>query len=250
MPTIPILRIAAAETLTGSTIDLLAPGYQGEVTQLEPAGGGRAEGDRLPLATAAANADVVVVSQMKVNLQPPPQPIEAGPGRGAASTPPKPTLPKRAGAEYAVLQTDEDGYSHGSFRRERTPTSCSSCRLAERRRRRGRTRTGHVGDESHRACRRVGHRTGPQRWRARHGARVGIRKTAACTPARHRGEVDSSRSIGDRLLGTVAAVDPRHVQHTSSRVRRLPGNSRVQGNDAEVWRALPRGCAAHVVSEP
>jgi hypothetical protein len=115
MPTTPILGSPRPETLTGSTIALLAPGYRGEVTLLEPAGDGRAEGDPLPLATAAANVDVVVVSQMKVQLQPPPQPAEAGPARGAVTAPPKLILPQRADAEYAVLHTDEDGYSQWIF---------------------------------------------------------------------------------------------------------------------------------------
>ena len=113
--TTTILGSQQREALMGSGIAVLAPGYRGQVMQLDQVSGGRAAGDPLPLATAAANADVVVLSQMTVDLQPPPLSAEAGPGRGVEAAPPKLILARKPNLEYAVLQTGEDGYSQWIF---------------------------------------------------------------------------------------------------------------------------------------
>jgi hypothetical protein len=111
----------ATTTITGSPlpeplvdfpIAFHAPGRSGSVTTLQAVPGGRASGDPLDLAVAAAGADVDVdvVSSLEVRLDASPGAQPAG-GRGTDSLPPALVLPKRDGIQCAALQTDEYGES-------------------------------------------------------------------------------------------------------------------------------------------
>lgn len=111
MSTTDINGSMQAQQLVGTEMRIHAPGYRGVVHRLASDDGGRAAaGDPLDeLVTAAADADVFVVAQLLVDLQPPPTSPDDGGGRSGPAPEPSLVLPKRDGVSYAVLQTAEDG---------------------------------------------------------------------------------------------------------------------------------------------
>jgi pimeloyl-ACP methyl ester carboxylesterase len=109
-----IVGARAREQLPGSGITILAPGFEGEVTQLTPVSGdGRAIGDSLPVAEAAAGTSAMIASQLVLDLEARPDgaPAELR-GRSGAVATPRVVVPRRKGVAYALLQTDEDGFSN------------------------------------------------------------------------------------------------------------------------------------------
>lgn len=109
MPTTTIEDKALRQPLTGTSIALRAPGFTGTVETFSGRAEGRARGDPLDLDTAAANADVSVVSRMDMNLTSKRQ-VAGGRG-GDGSVPPSLVLPVTDDRQYAALQTDENGVS-------------------------------------------------------------------------------------------------------------------------------------------
>ena len=111
MTTVRILGSRAREQMPGTSITLLAPGFHGALTQL--AAGVASGGDHdLPFVGAAAGAEVMLASQLTLNLEA--RPPGAGPGlrsRSALVAHPRVIVPRRNGVAYAMLQTDESGAS-------------------------------------------------------------------------------------------------------------------------------------------
>ena len=109
MPTTNIEGKALRQPLTGTSIALRAPGFTGTVETLSGRAEGRARGDPLDLESAAADAEVSVVTRLQMNLTPP---RGAAGGRGGdASAPPTLILPAAQDRQYAALQTDDNGVS-------------------------------------------------------------------------------------------------------------------------------------------
>jgi len=111
MATVRILGSRAREQVPGTSITLLAPGFRGALTQL--AAGVASGGDYdLPFVGAAAGAEVMLASQLTLNLEA----RTAGHGLGLRSRSamvahPRVIVPRRGGVAYALLQTDETGAS-------------------------------------------------------------------------------------------------------------------------------------------
>ena len=111
MTTVRILGSRAREQMPGTSITLLAPGFRGALTQ--QAAGVASGGDHdLPFAGAAAGAEVMLASQLTLNLE-----ARTAPGglglrsRSAMVAHPRVIVPRRSGVAYAMLQTDETGAS-------------------------------------------------------------------------------------------------------------------------------------------
>jgi hypothetical protein len=111
MTTVRILGSRAREQVPGTGITLLAPGFRGALTQVAP-GVAIAGSFDLPFAAAAAGAEVMLATQLTLNLE----------VRSAMNTPglrsrsavvgyPRVIVPRRHGVAYALLQTDETGVS-------------------------------------------------------------------------------------------------------------------------------------------
>jgi hypothetical protein len=97
--------------MPGTSITLLAPGFRGALTQL--AAGVASGGDyALPFVGAAAGAEVMLASQLTLNLEA--RTARDGLGlrsRSAMVAHPRVIVPRRGGVAYAMLQTDETGAS-------------------------------------------------------------------------------------------------------------------------------------------
>jgi hypothetical protein len=109
--TVRILGSRAREQVPGTSITLLAPGFRGAMTQLgateTPTGM-----NTLPFARAAAGADVMIAAQLSMHLEARPPDDNLGlRTRSAVTTYPRLIVPKRNGVAYALLQTDEQGFS-------------------------------------------------------------------------------------------------------------------------------------------
>jgi hypothetical protein len=114
--TVRILGSRAREQMPGTSITLHAPGFRGSLTQLTPGVENRAVHD-LPFAEAAACADVILAAQLSLELEARSEPHVPGLGRlplrrrSAGVAHPRVIVPRRAGVNYALLQTDETGVS-------------------------------------------------------------------------------------------------------------------------------------------
>ena len=111
MTTVRILGSRAREQVPGTSITLLAPGFRGALTQLA-AGVANGSDYDLPFVGAAAGAEVMLASQLTLNLEA----RTAGDGLGLRSRSamvahPRVIVPRRGGVAYAMLQTDETGAS-------------------------------------------------------------------------------------------------------------------------------------------
>jgi len=111
MTTVRILGSRAREQMPGTSITLLAPGFHGALTQL--AAGVASSGDYdLPFGGAAAGAEIMLASQLTLNLEA--RPVAGNLGlrsRSALVAHPRVIVPRRNGVAYAMLQTDETGAS-------------------------------------------------------------------------------------------------------------------------------------------
>jgi pimeloyl-ACP methyl ester carboxylesterase len=111
MTTVRILGSRAREQVPGTSITLLASGFRGAITQLgasETPTGVHA----LPFARAADGAGVIIAAQLSVHLQArPPEDSFGLRTRSAVAGFPRLIVPKRNGVAYALLQTDEQGFS-------------------------------------------------------------------------------------------------------------------------------------------
>jgi hypothetical protein len=106
-----ILGSRAREQVPGTRITLLAPGFRGALTQLSPgvATGGVFD---LPFAGAAAGAEIMLASQLTLNLEA--RTAMGAPGlrsRSAVAGHPRVIVPRQPGVACALLQTDETGAS-------------------------------------------------------------------------------------------------------------------------------------------
>lgn len=111
MTTVRILGSRAREQMPGSSITLLAPGFRGALTQLAAGVASGTEHD-LPFGAAAVGAEVVLASQLTLNLEA--RAAAGSPGlrsRSAMVAHPRVIVPRRSGMAYAMLQTDETGAS-------------------------------------------------------------------------------------------------------------------------------------------
>ena len=111
MATVRILGSRAREQMPGTSITLLAPGFRGALTQL--AAGVVSGGEYgLPFVGAAAGAEVMLASQLTLNLEARTEPGGLGlRSRSALVAHPRVIVPRRSGVAYAMLQTDETGAS-------------------------------------------------------------------------------------------------------------------------------------------
>ncbi len=111
MTTVRILGSRAREQVPGTSITLLAPGFQGAITQLgasETPTGVRV----LPCARAAEGAEVMIAAQLSMQLEVrPPEDTFGLRTRSAVAGFPRLIVPKRSGVAYTLLQTDEQGFS-------------------------------------------------------------------------------------------------------------------------------------------
>jgi pimeloyl-ACP methyl ester carboxylesterase len=105
-----------AETLTGTNVSLLAPGFTGRFVSVEPGAAmrGRRAADELPLAKALSLTSVSLVLSGVIELEPPAATKAAG-VRGAAKSPPKVIVKALPKQEYAMLHTDEFGRKRWIF---------------------------------------------------------------------------------------------------------------------------------------
>jgi hypothetical protein len=111
MATVRILGSRAREQMPGTSITLLAPGFRGALTQLAPGVASGGDYD-LPFVGAAAGAEVMLASQLTLNLEA--RTVAGGMGlrsRSALVSHPRVIVPRRSGVAYAMLQTDETGAS-------------------------------------------------------------------------------------------------------------------------------------------
>jgi hypothetical protein len=111
MTTVRILGSRAREQVPGTSITLLAPGFHGALTQLA-AGVASSGGHDLPFVGAATGAEVMLASQLTLNLEA--RAARDGLGlrsRSAMVAHPRVIVPRRDGVAYAMLQTDETGAS-------------------------------------------------------------------------------------------------------------------------------------------
>ncbi len=107
---IPILGSRAREPLPGTGITLRAAGFRGEMSRLagDPAND---DMDPLPIALAAAGADVVLASRLELQIEAVAQDDARLRTRSAAFTHPQLIVPRRPNIAYALLQTDAQGRS-------------------------------------------------------------------------------------------------------------------------------------------
>ena len=111
MATVRILGSRAREQMPGTSITLLAPGFRGALTQLAAGVASGGEYD-LPFVGAAAGAEVMLASQLTLNLEARTEPGGLGlRSRSALVAHPRVIVPRRSGVAYAMLQTDETGAS-------------------------------------------------------------------------------------------------------------------------------------------
>jgi len=111
MTTVRILGSRAREQMPGTSITLLAPGFRGALTQ-QSAGVVSGSDHDLPFVGAAAGAEVMLASQLTLNLEA--RTVPGGLGlrsRSAMVAHPRVIVPRRSGVAYAMLQTDETGAS-------------------------------------------------------------------------------------------------------------------------------------------
>ena len=111
MTTVRILGSRAREQMPGTGITLLAPGFRGALTQ-QSAGVVSGSDHDLPFVGAAAGAEVMLASQLTLNLEA--RTVPGGLGlrsRSAMVAHPRVIVPRRSGVAYAMLQTDETGAS-------------------------------------------------------------------------------------------------------------------------------------------
>jgi len=111
MTTVRILGSRAREQMPGTSITLLAPGFRGALTQ-QAAGVASGSDHDLPFVGAAAGAEVMLASQLTLNLEA--RTVPGGLGlrsRSAMVAHPRVIVPRRSGVAYAMLQTDETGAS-------------------------------------------------------------------------------------------------------------------------------------------
>jgi len=111
MTTVRILGSRAREQMPGTSITLLAPGFRGALTQLSAGVASGGDYD-LPFVGAAAGAEVMLASQLTLNLEA--RTVAGGLGlrsRSAVVSHPRVIVPRRSGVAYAMLQTDETGAS-------------------------------------------------------------------------------------------------------------------------------------------
>ena len=111
MTTVRILGSRAREQMPGTSITLLAPGFRGALTQ-QAAGVASGTDHDLPFVGAAAGAEVMLASQLTLNLEA--RTVPGGLGlrsRSAMVAHPRVIVPRRTGVAYAMLQTDETGAS-------------------------------------------------------------------------------------------------------------------------------------------
>ena len=97
--------------MPGTSITLLAPGFRGALTQ-QSAGVVSGSDHDLPFVGAAAGAEVMLASQLTLNLEA--RTVPGGLGlrsRSALVAHPRVIVPRRSGVAYAMLQTDETGAS-------------------------------------------------------------------------------------------------------------------------------------------
>ena len=109
--TVRILGSRAREQVPGTSITLLAPGFRGAMTQLganeAPTGV-----NALPFARAASGAEVMIAAQLSMRLEARrPEDSSGLRTRSAVAAFPRLIVPKRNGVAYALLQTDEQGFS-------------------------------------------------------------------------------------------------------------------------------------------
>lgn len=110
--TTPIRGLPVRERLVGSTLEVLAPGYTGQVKRLVPGQpGGRAAGDPLPLVQASKTTDTQVIDTLDIELTSAPTASDGGTGRSANALSAQIYVPQQADTDYALLQTDEYGVS-------------------------------------------------------------------------------------------------------------------------------------------
>ncbi len=111
MTTVRILGSRAREQMPGTSITLLAPGFRGALTQLAAGVASGSDYD-LPFGGAAAGAEVMLASQLTLNLEARPEQVGLGlRSRSAVVEHPRVIVPRRSGVAYAMLQTDETGAS-------------------------------------------------------------------------------------------------------------------------------------------
>ena len=111
MTTVRILGSRAREQVPGTSITLLAPGFRGALTQLEPGVATRSAFE-LPFSGPAAGAEVMLAAQLTLNLEA--RAAMEAPGlrsRSAVAGYARVIVPRRHGVAYALLQTDETGAS-------------------------------------------------------------------------------------------------------------------------------------------
>jgi pimeloyl-ACP methyl ester carboxylesterase len=100
------------EKLFGTGIELLVPGFRGEVTKLSPGEVGRSRGEGLPVADAAAGTGAVVGTQLLLDLTADSAGVTLSDhSRAVRSPPPRLFVQRRKGMAYALLQTDDVGVS-------------------------------------------------------------------------------------------------------------------------------------------
>jgi len=109
--TVRILGSRAREQFPGTSITLRAPGFRGAMTQLganeTPTGV-----NALPFVRAANGAQVMIAAHLSLRLEAPPPENSSGlRTRSAVAGFARLIVPKRNGVAYALLQTDEQGFS-------------------------------------------------------------------------------------------------------------------------------------------
>jgi hypothetical protein len=120
--TVRILGSRAREQVPGTSIMLLAPGFRGALTQLganeTPTGV-----NALSFARAASGAEVKIAAQLSMHLDARPSGDSLGlRTRSAVAAHPRLIVPRRNGVAYALLQTDEQGFSSFVFPESREST--------------------------------------------------------------------------------------------------------------------------------
>ena len=109
--TVRILGSRAREQVPGTSITLLAPGFRGAMTQLG-ANDAPAGINALPFARAASGAELMIAAHLSMHLEARAPDDSTGlRKRSAVTAYPRVIVPRRNGVAYALLQTDEQGFS-------------------------------------------------------------------------------------------------------------------------------------------